>query len=143
MQLVQLVARTRAYTRDTTGSLFTENDVISFMNEGIDRLKRIKELEDMVYLMSNTDIPILLPSQYHYLIALYCASRCFTQDEQHNTAQLFMNEFENKMYEIERDIKNGVIIIKNENGDIITSTEIEDAVKDVYFVQSGGGSTDE
>ncbi|HSQ90154.1 hypothetical protein [Romboutsia sp.] len=136
MQLAQIINRVRAYTRDTTGSLFVEGDVTSFINEGVDRFRRIKELENMVYLQTNTQEPILLPIQFHYLLAIYSASRCFTQDEQHNSAQLFMSEFENKMFELERDIKNGSVIIKDKDGEIVVSTDIDDAVKDVYFARS-------
>ena len=33
MKLVNLVARVRSYTRDTTGTLFTTSDVKDFINE--------------------------------------------------------------------------------------------------------------
>ena len=49
MTLKTLIDRVRQYTRDTTGSLFTQEDIIAFINEGIDRTKRYKYFKDMVY----------------------------------------------------------------------------------------------
>ena len=55
MKLVNLVARVRSYTRDTTGTLFTTSDVKDFINEGIDRLRQIKQLEGMKNLTNDLD----------------------------------------------------------------------------------------
>ena len=133
MTLNELVSRVRSYTRDTTGTLFTLSDVKSFINEGIDKLRQIKVLEGMKYLESDTDIPDLLPSQYHYSLAVYSASRCFSQDEQHYLAQTFMEEFLGLYSLIELGIKEGTIVIIGSDGEQINSDDEFDGVVDVYF----------
>lgn len=133
MTLNELVSRVRSYTRDTTGTLFTLSDVKCFINEGIDKLRQIKVLEGMEYLESDTDIPDLLPSQYHYSLAVYSASRCFSQDEQHYLAQTFMEEFLGLYSLIELGIKEGTIVIIGSDGEQISSDDEFDGVVDVYF----------
>ena len=133
MTLSELVSRVRSYTRDTTGTLFTLSDVKSFINEGIDKLRQIKVLEGMEYLESDVDIPDLLPSQYHYSLAVYSASRCFSQDEQHYLAQTFMEEFLGLYSLIELGIKEGTIVIIGSDGEQISSDDEFDGVVDVYF----------
>ena len=133
MRLVDLVLRVRAYTRDSNGALFTEEDINNFLNEGIDRIRKITELSEMKPLSLSSDVPILLPNQYHHLIAIYGASRCFTQDEQNSMAQVFMDEFEQKLSELEIGIKNGSIIIVDSEGNQVVSDEFDDGVKNVYF----------
>lgn len=133
MTLNELVSRVRSYTRDTTGTLFTLSDVKNFINEGIDKLRQIKVLEGMEYLQSDADTPGLLPSQYHYSLAVYSASRCFSQDEQHYLAQTFMEEFLGLYSLIELGIKEGTIVIIGSDGEQISSDDEFDGVVDVYF----------
>ena len=132
MNLKELINRVRQYTRDITGSLFTQEDIIAFINEGIDRTKRYKYFKGMVYLENLSDVPILLPSEYHHLLAIYGASRCFTQDEQHAIAQQFMNEYEFKTQEVELLIEDGDLEIDGFDKD---SNKGFDAVKNVYFME--------
>lgn len=139
MTLNELVLKVRRYTRDTTGSLFEDADVIDFCNEGIHRIRKIKELDGMKTLATTNDSVIILPEKYQYLISLYGASRCFTQDEQNTMAQLFMNEFETKLDELEKAIKSGELILKDENGNDIVSTDVSDYVVNVYFKNVFGG----
>ena len=70
MKLSDLIVRVRSYTRDTTGTLFSTSDIKSFINEGIDKFRQIKQLEGMSYLDNDNDIPKLLPIQYHYSLAM-------------------------------------------------------------------------
>lgn len=133
MNLIELMNKVRRYTRDTTGSLFASEDIQDFLNEGIDRIRAIPELRNMVKLQTNTDEVNLLPDEYQYFIALYGASRCFTQDEQHYQAEQFMSEFESKLYNLEKDIGSGKIEIKDPNGNTIVDTSRFDAVENVYF----------
>lgn len=130
MTLKELIDRVRAYTRDITGSLFTQEDIIAFINEGIDRTKRYRYFKDMPYLISLSDEPKYLPSEYHHLLAVYSASRCFTQDEQTYLAQQFMNEYEYKTQEMQQLIEDGDIEIQDYNAD---NNKTFDAVKNVYF----------
>ena len=131
MTLKDLIDRIRAYTNDSTGSLFTQENIIAFINEGIDRTRRFKVFRDMKHLTSLSDEPIYLPSQYHHLLALYGASRCFSQDEQVYVAEQFMNEYEYKMSEVELLINSGELSIEGANKD---NSEF-DGVKDVYFTK--------
>ena len=132
MTLNTSIDTVRQYTRDTTGSLFTQEDIIAFINEGIDRTKRYKYFKDMVYLENLSDEPILLPNEYHHLLAIYGASRCFTQDEQHAIAQQFMNEYEFKTQEVELLIEDGDLEIDGYDKD---KNKEFDAVKNVYFME--------
>lgn len=133
MKLSELANRVRSYTRDTTGTLFSIEDVHSFINEGIDRLKQIKTLEGMDYLTQDEDVPNLLPPQYHYCLAVYGAYRCFSQDEQHYLAQTFGDEFLGLFSLIELGIKEGTIVITDESGNPIETDNDFDAVTNVYF----------
>ena len=135
MTLKNLIDRIRAYTRDTTGSLFTQDDIIAFINEGIDRTRRYKSFRNMEHLTSLSDEPKYLPSQYHHLLAIYGASRCFTQDEQTYLAEQFMNEYEYKTQEVELLINSGELLIEDVNKD----DEAFDGVKNVYFTDYGRG----
>ena len=132
MTLKDMITRVRQYTRDITGSLFTQDDIIAFINEGVDRTRRYKYFKDMKYLTSLSDEPILLPSEYHHLLAIYGASRCFTQDEQHAIAQQFMNEYEFKTQEVELLIEDGDLEIDGYDKD---KNKEFDAVKNVYFME--------
>ena len=133
MKLVNLVARVRSYTRDTTGTLFTTSDVKDFINEGIDRLRQIKQLEGMKNLTNDLDEPNLLPPQYHYMIAIYSAFRCFAQDEQYTPAQSYADEFEILFKTVELGIQDGRIVIVDEANNEIKNDVDFDSVTDVYF----------
>lgn len=134
MTRAQLMARVRAYTRDFSNSIFREVDVVDFINEGIDRIKEVvPELANMKYLNANTDSPLYLPNQYHILLAIYSAARCFGQDERHYQATTFMNEFETKLEELRVKIENGDITIVDENGKEIVADLKTDYVRNVYF----------
>lgn len=139
MKLSELTNRVRSYTRDTTGTLFSLEDVHDFINEGIDKLKQIKSLEGMKYLNADEDVPNLLPPQYHYCLAVYGACRCFSQDEQHYLSQTFADEFNGIYGLIELGIKEGTIIITNEDGIPINNDSDFDYVTDVYFKVHNNG----
>lgn len=129
-----LIQRVRAYTRDFSNSIFRELDIINFINESIDRIREIvPELSDMNYLTDNKHVPKYLPEQYHVLLAIYSASRCFGQDEQHYQSTTFMNEFETKLDELKNRIEAGDIIITNDSGVVISTLTPTDYVRDVYF----------
>ena len=133
MTLNDLVTRVRSYTRDTTGTLFELSDIENFINEGIDKLRQIKSLETMATLTNDEQSVDLLPPQYHYCLAVYSASRCFSQDEQHYLAQTFAEEF-NGLYDlIELGIKEGTIVISDDGGNPINNDISMDGVTNVYF----------
>lgn len=137
MTFKELIDRVHNYTNDTTGTLFPSSMVKGFINEAIDKLKQIKELEGMTYLSADTDMPKLIPNYYHYILSVYGASRCFSQDEQHYQAQTYMDEFLNSFSILELGIKEGNIIITDELGNLVTGVNDFDYVTDVYFKGSG------
>ena len=120
MNRTQIVQKVRALTRDFSNSIFREQDIIDFMNEGIDRCKQIiPELRTMTHLLTSQQEIKLLPPQYHHLLAVYSTSRCFGQDERHYQASTHMNEFEVKMDELKTAIANGEIVIVDDSGNAI------------------------
>jgi hypothetical protein len=133
MTLNDLILRTRSYVRDSSGSIFTKEDVVSYINEAIDRIKMIIQLKGTNNLVALTDTPTLIPSEYHYLLAVYSASRCMFQDEQESRSSTLMNEFETKLEELKSKIDNGEIVIKDVNGNIVTVTINVDYVINEYF----------
>lgn len=135
MNRLDLVKRVRSLTRDFSNAIFRESDIVDYINEGINRIRQvIPELSGLEELTDNTQSPDLLPSQYHHLLALYSASRCFTQDERHYQASNFMNEFETKLDEMKVGIEEGRIkIIDPKTNQPIKSAYETDYVTDNYF----------
>lgn len=120
MQRSQIVQRVRALTRDFSNSIFREQDIIDFINEGIDRMRQvIPELKNLTYLLTSQQEPTLLPSRYHHLLAVYSTARCFGQDERHYQATTHMNEFEVKLDELKTAIMNGEIVITDPDGNVV------------------------
>ena len=136
MTLNQLINRVRSITRDFNGSIFREQDIIDFINEGIDRVKSIPQFVPMPYPIQKTDSIKYLPSQYHSLLSVYACSRCFFQDGQSYNAGTTMNEFESKLEELNGKIASGEVVIKDENGVPVVSDYTADFVSDVYFNSS-------
>lgn len=121
MNRLQIVQRVRALTRDFSNSIFRENDIVDFINEGINRFKQIvPELDGLEELHANTHTPSLIPPQYRHLLAVYSASRCFSQDERHYQATTLMNEFEVKIDELKNKIENGEVQIVDDEGNTVT-----------------------
>lgn len=117
MNRVELSKRVRSYTRDLNNATFREEDILNYLNEGIERIIQvIPELSDMPYLEKGTDKPLYLPPSYHHLLALYSASRCFYQDERHYQAGNMMNEFEAKLDKLRMSINNGEIKLVDAEG---------------------------
>lgn len=135
MNRLDLIRRVRSLTRDFSNSIFRESDIVDYINEGINRIRQvIPELSDLTELTDNAQSPDLLPKQYHHLLALYSASRCFSQDERHYQASNFMNEFETKLDEMKISIEEGRIkIIDPQTNQPINSTYKSDYVVDNYF----------
>jgi hypothetical protein len=143
MNRKNLIDRVRSLTRDFSGSIFRNVDVTDYINESIDRFRqRVPELQSMTDLTSDDMSPTLLPTQYHSMIALYSASKCFFQDERHYQAGTLMNEFETKLEELISDIAEGKVVIKDSNGAIVITTYESDYVRDVYFNTGSSDSDD-
>lgn len=147
MNRLDLIRRVRSLTRDLSNSIFREIDIIDYINESIDRYRQyIPELAGMKYLTSGADKPDLLPEQYHYLIAVYAASRCFGQDERHYQATNFMNEFEIKLEEMKSKLEAGEVVITDpQTGEAVGATYEPDYVvtNNYYFNNSSQIDFDE
>lgn len=130
MKRSDIVARVRTVTRDFSNSIFREQDIVDFINEGVDRfVQYIAEFAGMDYLLTRDAIPNLLPNQYHHLLAVYASARCFSQDERHYQATTLMNEFETKLEELKSGIEGGQItIVDPETGTTITPNYESDYV---------------
>lgn len=143
MNRADMITRVRSYTRDLSASIFRSIDVTSFINEGIDRMRsRISQLKPMIYLSADDEIPIYLPSEFHYLISVYAASRCFGQDERHYQSSTLMNEFETKLEELYAGINDGSVVILNASGVQVDTTGSVDYVKAVYYTEPYGYDVD-
>lgn len=122
MKRLEITQRVRAYTRDLTNSIFREDDIIAFTNEGINRFKQtLPQLKSTPKLLAQNQEPYPIPEEYHHLLAVYSAARCFGQDERHYQATNMMNEFEVKLEELRQKVENGDIVIV----DPVTGEEIE------------------
>ena len=134
MKYSDINIRARQLLRDTNRTIFQEAEIQNGINEGIDRVRSIKELNGMKHLTDANEEPILLPNQYHSLLALFSASRCFFQDEQMQQATMLMNEFESKLFELKTDIENGDTIITDQEGNVVgDGTGSIDYIVDEYF----------
>lgn len=139
MNRTKLIKRVRSLTRDITNSIFTEDDVIDYLNEGVDRIKQVfPELSSMTYLETAESEPQHIPSQYHGLLSLFACARCFTQDERHYQSTQSMNEFETKLDEFKQKVDNGEVVLTG-----ITLVLNEDYVVDNYFNVSAPVDLDE
>ena len=140
MQLNDIVYMTRLYTRDNNSYVFSDTMIKMFINQGIDRIRQHKVFSGMGYLSDASDEPTHLPSQYHYMLALFSASRCFDHDERHYEGVEKRNEFEQLFAEIISDIECGKLTVYDENGDEIVTgkTGADEVVKDAYFNVRGG-----
>lgn len=122
MNRLKLIRYVRSMTRDFTEAIFREDDIVTFINEGIDRIRQvIPELRNLKHLDSNSKEPTLIPEQYRHLLGIYATSRCSGQDERNYQATTYMNEFEVKLEELRIAIENGEINIVDENGEEISA----------------------
>jgi hypothetical protein len=144
MKRSDLVLRVRALTRDFSGSIFRQQDILDFINEGIDRCKQLmKELDGMVWLNGDDESPVLLPSAYHSLLAVYATARCFGQDERHYQAQTYMNEFETKFDEFKTAVEEGRVSIVDALGNPVVGDNSSFYVEDNYFSKNTSDSTEQ
>lgn len=140
MNRLDLSLRVRSYARDFSNATFRDQDVVSYINEGIERCRQIiPQLRGMKDLLKIEHEPILLPEYYHHLLAVYSAARCFEQDERHFQAGNLMNEFETKMFALKAEIESGDTAIIDPDGNVVTMPFAEDYVRDVYYSKRRGG----
>lgn len=134
MTLQELRDMTRAYARDTNSFMFTNTMVDMFINQAIDRLKHEPIFKGMVKLRDSGDEPILLPEEYHYILALFSASRCLEIDERFYEATERRNEFESLFTSLISEIEAGNLIITDADGNAVDNTACYvDYVTNEYF----------
>ena len=133
MNRLKLIQRVRSMTRDFTNATFRENDIIDFINEGINRFKQIiPEVKKEELLLSNQQKLKYIPEEFQELLVIYSTSRCFSQDERHYQATTLMNEFEVKLDELREAIDNGIHnILDPDTGEVITM-DLEVEYVDLY-----------
>lgn len=134
MTFQELINLTKVYARDTDSRIFSDANIKMFLNQGVDRIKQYNVFHDMATLTNLDDIPNLLPSAYHYLLALFASSRLFDTDERFFEGTEKRNEFEYTFRELIDDIESGTLVITDELGVAIENTlNAIDFVKDTYF----------
>ena len=139
MTFNDLVSMTKVYTRDTDSRVFTDVNIKMFINQGIDRIKQHNIFEGMEYLSLSSDVPSHLPSNYHYILALFAASRLFDTDERFFEGTEKRNEFEFALYELIEKIESGNVTIKDKDGKTVTNTyNAIEYITDTYFNTTSG-----
>lgn len=135
MQRIEIVRRAASLLRDESNTIYTKSFLNEMINEGIDRFRQlINELKNMPYILNDTDIPQLLPSEYHHLLAIYSMARCYETDERHYEANKYMNEFEVKVADLNNAIAEGKVVITDPNTGLPVVVDIPlDFVKNMYF----------
>lgn len=141
MNLLELRNMTRVLSRDTNSFMFDDDMINGFINQAIDRCKQTPIFKNMHHLVNDDDVPDLLPTYYHYLLAIFASSRCFEFDERHYEGVDRRNEFENLFQDLMDEIESGnqsiTTTITDSNGnssteELDTATYI-DYIKDEYF----------
>lgn len=138
MNLLDLRNMTRTMARDSNGYMFLAYMVDDYINQGIDRLRQTVLFRNMEHLEADEDVPDLLPSQYHYLLAIFAASRCLEFDERHYEAIDRRNEFENLLAELLSEVESGNLVIHDNSRDdgkqeALNNGTYIDYIKDEYF----------
>ncbi len=132
MNLSQLVLRVRSNVNDLNENIFKKAMIDNYINEGVDRMRNSMYFKDMIYLTNSADVPIILPSQFHHLLAVYATSKCHESDERHFQSGTRMNEFEDKFLQLISAIENGEVVLYDANGvEMVFDFEYE-TVKNVY-----------
>jgi hypothetical protein len=145
MNLKMLRTKVRAHARDFNNTIFRQEDIDLFLNEGIDRIIQVlPQLNNISYLVDEGDVVNIIPREYSHLLASYAVARLFSQDERHYEATNFMNEFETKISELKTAIENrDVKLIDPDSGEeLILDLEV-DYVTDNYFTGTSVEEEDE
>ena len=134
MKLIDLIFMTRMYCRDNNNYVFTNSQIRLFLNQAIDRIKQYKVFNGMSHLENDEDTVKLLPEPYHYMLALFAASRCYDMDERFYEGVEKRNEFEGLLEELISEIQSGNLEIIDSDGNVVEDgTTYIDYVKDEYY----------
>jgi len=111
--LSQAITQTRHYLKDTTENVWTNVEIIAFIDEAIGIIKKTVPLwfttltritNPTVTTAANLAQLIVIDVDYANLISIFASARCFEQDEQFYRGVQKMNEFEARKLEMEDDI---------------------------------------
>lgn len=139
MNRLELMQRSRSLVRDISNSFFREDDIVNYLNEGIDRIaQRIPIFTAMPYLTNNLQEVTYLPKQWQHLLAVYCAARLCTHDERHYQAGTFMNEFETKLEDLSASIDNHDTAVVDGDGNPVEQRMTDQYVRNNYFMLNDG-----
>lgn len=141
MVLRELINMTRLYARDKKSRLFDDEDIILFLNQGIDRMKQFYLFEGIPYLKEPEDELEFVPPQYHYLLALFASSRLFDMDERFFEGTNKRNEFEQLFAELTSSIESGEIFLDYASYEDLPNVA-DDYVIDEYFGGNNSGGAD-
>ena len=138
MKLIEIRNMTKTMSRDNNGYMFLAYMIDDYINQAIDRLKQTVVFRNMKHLHNDEEEPILLPEQYHYLLAIFAASRCLEFDERHYEAIDKRNEFEQLLSDLLSEIESGNLEIMSSEDDDGSSVKLDngtyiDYVTDKYF----------
>jgi len=129
MTLKEMVIETRRHLKDYTETVWTDVDIKDFINRGILMIKKqVPEYFTDLLPVYNDSYSIVIDMEYEGLPAIFAASRCFEQDEQHYRATSKRNEFESALLDMETELKNSQKYM-----DKVSGTYESDYVRDVYY----------
>lgn len=137
--LAKAITKTRRYLKDSSESVWTNNDIKDFINEGMLLIKRTipEYFYDLVEVYDDAVI-IQLEAYYKDMPCIYAASRCFEQDEQHYRATQKRNEFESQLEDMDSQIRGSIEYsdkIANPLNPYFDRMEM-DYVRDVYYTNN-------
>jgi hypothetical protein len=143
MTLNELMTMTRVYARDNNSYMFKDSVIKMFINQAIDRIRQYPIFASMPYLSGADDAVTVLPSQYHYLLALFASARCYDTDERFYEGTEKRNEFEFYLDNLIADVENGNILILDGSGNVLDNPyTVIDYVTDTYFARDTSESDD-
>ena len=103
--LNSVVVQTRHYLKDSTENVWTNVEILAFIDESIGIIKKSVPLyfatltrlvNPTIATAVNLAQIINIDADYSNLLAIFASARCFEQDEQSFRAIQKMNEFESK-----------------------------------------------
>lgn len=143
MNLKDLISLTKLYVRDKNGYMFTSDECKLFINQGIDRLLQHPIFKGMVHLEVPEDIPIILPEQYHYILALFASSRLYDIDERFFEGTQKRNEFEQLFNDLVNQVEDGMLELKDGDGNPLNISDMYEWFQDYVVDEYYGGTTDD
>jgi predicted RNA-binding protein with RPS1 domain len=131
--LQAVINATRRHLKDSTENVWTNADIVEFIDEAIGLIRKTNALyfTNLLRITNKLNLTqtITIDDDYAILLSIFAASRCFEQDEQHYRASQKRNEFEALKSDMEEKI-----IESKEYGDLLAADDelATETIKDVY-----------